>query len=609
MSTLTVPGAKKTAGGTMRRRAYSQRIQSPQAEQLVRLQAKSQAEYELLEDVRQFVKARAQLDADYAQGLQKLTAQFLTKRKWPGNPKIPSHKECRSGLSAFKSVLEETERMGKQRGIVSEKLLASIAEPIRPQQNQKKQTLKKCIDQHHRLQEELAKSNQEYDKAVKTYTELERVAQMARDKFAEMEERYKKKTLRFFESKSELEKKYNKAMDKVLLCERRAQYARHENILTVSATNAHQSLFYKSFLPNLMDTLDGDFFDRLRDYFTAYGSIEREALNQNLASSIVIVDEGSLVDRHYELQLFLLENAAPFTEPPPLVFLPLETDKITDIVLDENSQPQLTKEMQKLVNTVARINKRILAEEKGMAGLVQMAAVYQKQPEFATAEAQLETEQKIEELQNTIRDLELQKAKTQAKIDKIGLVGIHVEDFSAQQEDEFAETRMRSASMSSGDGLSRSFKARKAVALYEYKAAAADELSIEEDEQLTIIEDQNDGWVKGRNARGQIGIFPASYIEYTEDPVDDEPTTPARSPGSTSSGPALGGASKGKVVALFDYEAQSPEELSFSAGDSIELLSRDTGVDDGWWEGRCHGRRGVFPSLLVEDCEDDEEDF
>lgn len=55
------------------------------------------------------------------------------------------------------------------------------------------------------------------------------------------------------------------------------------------------------------------------------------------------------------------------------------------------------------------------------------------------------------------------------------------------------------------------------------------------------------------------------------------------------------------VRALYDYEGQAEEELSFSEGAVIRLLNRDTQTDDGFWEGELNGRVGVFPSVLVED--------
>uniref|UniRef100_A0A8C0UXM8 FCH and double SH3 domains 1 n=1 Tax=Cyanistes caeruleus TaxID=156563 RepID=A0A8C0UXM8_CYACU len=53
---------------------------------------------------------------------------------------------------------------------------------------------------------------------------------------------------------------------------------------------------------------------------------------------------------------------------------------------------------------------------------------------------------------------------------------------------------------------------------------------------------------------------------------------------------------------LYDYEGQSPEELSFPEGAIIRVLPRAAGeVDDGFWTGDFDGRVGVFPSLVVEE--------
>lgn len=56
--------------------------------------------------------------------------------------------------------------------------------------------------------------------------------------------------------------------------------------------------------------------------------------------------------------------------------------------------------------------------------------------------------------------------------------------------------------------------------------------------------------------------------------------------------------------ALYDYEAQTQEELSFLEGALIKVVRKDSGIDDGYWEGELNGRTGVFPSLVVEEISD-----
>eukprot|EP00127_Corallochytrium_limacisporum_P006003 Clim_evm80s215 gene=Clim_evmTU80s215 len=52
-----------------------------------------------------------------------------------------------------------------------------------------------------------------------------------------------------------------------------------------------------------------------------------------------------------------------------------------------------------------------------------------------------------------------------------------------------------------------------------------------------------------------------------------------------------------KVRAIYDYEAQDADELSFAAGTEIELRKEDP---SGWWEGRLNGKVGLFPGNYVE---------
>lgn len=54
------------------------------------------------------------------------------------------------------------------------------------------------------------------------------------------------------------------------------------------------------------------------------------------------------------------------------------------------------------------------------------------------------------------------------------------------------------------------------------------------------------------------------------------------------------------VVALYDYTAQAAGDLSFKAGDRIEIVER-SGSSEDWWTGRLNGQQGVFPGNYVQD--------
>ncbi|KAK6054761.1 SH3 domain protein [Cooperia oncophora] len=52
-------------------------------------------------------------------------------------------------------------------------------------------------------------------------------------------------------------------------------------------------------------------------------------------------------------------------------------------------------------------------------------------------------------------------------------------------------------------------------------------------------------------------------------------------------------------VAMFDFDAVEPTDLSLKVGDRIMVLEQN----DDWWRGRCNGREGIFPANYVQKCE------
>ncbi|XP_046409814.1 protein nervous wreck isoform X1 [Neodiprion fabricii] len=174
----------------------------------------------------------------------------------------------------------------------------------------------------------------------------------------------------------------------------------------------------------------------------------------------------------------------------------------------------------------------------------------------------------------------------------------------------------------------------KCTALYSYTAQNPDELSIVESEQLDVVgEGDGDGWLRARNYRGEEGFVPQNYLDVERD-VDTTTGLSSQGPGTlvqqisfssvdytiddhdavdpdmnlqdttenTVIETHINGTSQ-YCIALYDYDANSAEELSFMEGDVLRVLRKEPhDVDDGWWEGELRGQCGIFPSLIVEPC-------
>jgi amphiphysin len=51
-------------------------------------------------------------------------------------------------------------------------------------------------------------------------------------------------------------------------------------------------------------------------------------------------------------------------------------------------------------------------------------------------------------------------------------------------------------------------------------------------------------------------------------------------------------------TAVYDYEAQAELDISFKAGDVIEIIQRTANINE-WWQGKCKGKTGQFPGEFL----------
>ena len=63
---------------------------------------------------------------------------------------------------------------------------------------------------------------------------------------------------------------------------------------------------------------------------------------------------------------------------------------------------------------------------------------------------------------------------------------------------------------------------------------------------------------------------------------------------------ALSKASEERYRVLFDYDPENSDELGLEQDDIVIVTNKD--VCDGWWEGTCRDKKGVFPNNFVELC-------
>nr|XP_020654847.1 F-BAR and double SH3 domains protein 1 isoform X3 [Pogona vitticeps] len=539
-------------------------------EQLTSLQNKQQRELELLEDIRSYSKQRSAIEREYGQALQRLSSQFL-KRDWQRSWSGAS--DSRSIFAVWKSVIDGTISSAQTRVAAS-------------------------------------------DNYRNVSTEVAKTARLSKEHWS------KKFSVQLAENSQQLVK------------------AQNEYLLTLAAARAHVEHYYQVELPSVLKMLDGDLYERLRDQLTLVSRTELEACQGTQEIFQSVLDASAQVCQEQNLLLFLQDSAVFSSQP----FQPAGTDQaptLLDVSGSSSVESGLEKEARRWATRAARDYK---IQTVSQQILQRMEARRQQVPEAEMTSM----EKRIEEVKENIRKAEISKVKSEARIALLRQAGLDVDTWLAsamgQVLDEMEQERRLSEARRSQRGstptaedfdlaefedyddsidlfedarpspnMARAYPCCCKV-FFPYQARQSDELTIAQGEELEVIEDGDvEEWVKARNSAGQIGYVPEKYLLFLD--INRECPNPDENSQEGSSDNALEreltnimnmdlmlepGASL--VRALYDYEGQSPEELSFPEGAIIRVLPREEGaVDDGFWKGDFNGRVGVFPSLVVQE--------
>ncbi|XP_023648180.1 F-BAR and double SH3 domains protein 2 [Paramormyrops kingsleyae] len=616
----------------------TQELKNTHVEQLTRLHIKHQSECDLLEDMRTYSQKKAAIEREYTQALQKLAGQYL-KRDWP-SVKADERADYRNVYAVWQAYLEGTVQVTQSRINICDGYKSEISDPAKAVKLYKEQQLKKCMDHLTRVQTELQDTVKELAKSKKKYFELEQMAQAVREK-ADIEAKSK---LSLFQSRISLQKASVKLKAKRNDCNSKATHARNEYLLTLAAANGHQERYYQTDLTGCMKTLDGNFYDHVKEYLMSFCRMELEAFQAVHTTFQFLLEKSSRVMQDFNQQLFMQENPI-FHKAPAFQFQPSDSDTSRQLESETGTTEEhsLNKEARKWATRVAREHKNIIHSQRALEE-------YETQGALSSEQGRSDLELKIEEMRESIRKAETIKLKAEARLDLLRQAGVSVDtwlksamnqvmeelenerwamlpsltthdaplsggvDLERDEGEEFEDNmEVFDDSSSSPSGTLRNYPLTCKV-LYSYKASQPDELTIEEQEMLEVIEDGDmEDWVKARNKVGQVGYVPEKYLQFPASSsllgmLQSLAAPDARSHSSSNStepevasSSTNGDASLSFVKAMYDYEGQTDEELSFPEGAVIRILHKDSQEDDGFWEGEFNGRVGVFPSVLVED--------
>ncbi|CAH3157894.1 unnamed protein product [Porites lobata] len=121
----------------------------------------------------------------------------------------------------------------------------------------------------------------------------------------------------------------------------------------------------------------------------------------------------------------------------------------------------------------------------------------------------------------------------------------------------------------------------KYYSVAEFSGSGRGEMSLKENEVVTVIEKNSTGWWLVANSRGDHGFAPATFLE----PMDTHHRLEEEEWREVEEDDRY-------WVALESYNARSEDELSYRAGEEVEVLATS---NFGWWKIRLRGEVGLTP--------------
>ncbi|KAF9132893.1 hypothetical protein BGW39_011079 [Mortierella sp. 14UC] len=580
-----------------------------------------------LSEFRDFCKERANIERDYAHRIEALVRKYQHKKEKKitlapqngGVPASPLEPDFDPALNdgtttsrAWTSILSETEALSRDRQLFSENLISKVYDPLKVLATKKDEARKKHVQFAQKLLAERERSAQERDKAKAKY-----------DASCEEVESSKQKQERAFDEKNQEKLKRSYYQDILDMNNNKNSY-----VLTLQVLNTHRRKYFDQDLPELsnnMQALDESRIEGLKNIWQGYINLESKLTMDVQAHLDSMMQATQAMDASVDSAIFVRTHRAPWQAPLDLPFESSHTFNDTEeLVLDDNARVFLSNKLMKLRRKQAQTTVDINSRLKDMEGLSNLKNAYIENNSLGDPE---EVQERILDASRVITVLQTMSALYEAEINTIvqtiGDTGVQNQphDFKAAS---FTIPTSCDYCQSTIWGIAKQgFTCRDCG----FNCHSKCEMKVP----------PNCSNVKG-GAKAQrnsiLGGGPPSatspsstFNTMSSLPPELAPTgTPiseikrqaslressassgavasaARSPQAIISGGARQSGSSASLNhpqahVIYDYDANSPGELTVRVGDIVTILEGDDG--SGWVTGKVNGSSGLIPLSYIE---------
>ncbi|XP_023608773.1 rho GTPase-activating protein 4 isoform X2 [Myotis lucifugus] len=324
-------------------------MRSQLSEQLRCLELQGELRRELLQELSEFMRRRAEVELEYSRGLDKLAERFSSRggrlggssREYQSFRKEPT---LLSSLHCWAVLLQQTRQQSRDSAALSEVLAGPLVQRLSHIAEDVGRIVKKSKDLEQQLQEELLEVVSELQTAKKTYQVYHTESMNAEAKLREAERQEEKRAGRSAapatattpteagplrktsvkKGSRVVEKRQAKFLEHKLKCTK----ARNEYLLSLASVNAAVSNYYLYDVLDLMDCCDTGFHLALGQVLRSYTAAESRTQASQMQGLGSLEEAVEALDPPGDKAKVLEVHSVAFCPPQRFDYQPHEGDEV-----------------------------------------------------------------------------------------------------------------------------------------------------------------------------------------------------------------------------------------------------------------------------------------
>ncbi|KAM9112940.1 LOW QUALITY PROTEIN: rho GTPase-activating protein 4 [Pangshura tecta] len=339
--------------------AQAKELRGQLGEQQRGREAQAEVRLQLLQDMGDFLRRKAELEQEYSRGLEKLSERFTARLR--GAKEHPrKEQDPPSPLRCWQLVLNLTRQAGRDHGALSDIYAGPLTLHLSQLSDDLGRLVKKSRDLEQQMQDELLTMVSELQMAMKTYQTQHAESQSAENKLRDAERQEEKRggrqppepggagqdKMARRASLRKGERLVEKRQARFLAAQSKCTAARNDYLLHLAATNTVVSNYYLRDVSDILDCSDLGFHlslgRMLRTYLVAEGRAQsswQEGLGA-LEGAVLALDPPGDKARLMEA------NPAAYCPPPRFEFHPHEGDEVAEVQAVGSVLPELLRQWQ-----------------------------------------------------------------------------------------------------------------------------------------------------------------------------------------------------------------------------------------------------------------------